>query len=89
MTGLDVFALFVLFVLVMSVLAAVIYLARWPGQIARERGHPQADAIAIAGWMGLITGVFWPLAMIWAFMCPVATQEAQAADSAEASEAAQ
>ena len=52
----------------MPVLAAfVVYkLGSLPGSIARSRGHPQADAINICGWMGIITIVLWPVAMVWA-----------------------
>jgi hypothetical protein len=51
------------------VLAYVIYrLGGLPGAIARARNHPQADAVAICGWMGILTLVLWPLAMIWAYL---------------------
>ena len=57
---------------VMPVLAGyVIYrLGSLPGSIARSRGHPQADAINICGWMGIITIVLWPIAMVWAHLVP-------------------
>jgi cytochrome b561 len=52
-------------------LAYVIYrLGSLPGEIARSRNHPQADAINICGWMGLITLVLWPLALVWAYLAP-------------------
>lgn len=41
-----------------------------PGSIARSRGHPQADAITICGWMGIITIVLWPIALVWAHLVP-------------------
>lgn len=57
---------------IMPVLIAyVIYrLGGLPGAIARSRNHPQADAIAICGWMGILTLVLWPLALIWACLTP-------------------
>ena len=57
---------------VMPVLATfVIYkLGSLPGSIARSRGHPQADAINICGWMGIVTIVLWPIAMVWAYLVP-------------------
>lgn len=71
MSGLDLFALIVLLVIAASVLAAAIVLARLPGQIAKKRRHPQADAIGVAGWLGILgAGIFWPLALIWAFTKP-------------------
>jgi hypothetical protein len=39
-----------------------------PGRIAADRGHPQADAIRVLGWIGLITlGLAWPIALVWAY----------------------
>ncbi len=53
------------------VAAYVIYrLGRLPGAIARARNHPQADAVSICGWMGIITLVLWPLALVWAYLEP-------------------
>lgn len=50
-------------------LAYVIYrLGCLPGEIARSRNHPQAEAINICGWMGIITLVLWPLALTWAYL---------------------
>jgi hypothetical protein len=52
-------------------LAYVIYkLGSLPGSIARARGHPQADAVSICGWMGIVTIVLWPIALIWAHLVP-------------------
>jgi hypothetical protein len=53
-----------------------------PGEIARARNHPQADAISICGWMGIITLVMWPIAMVWAYMRP-STAVSAANSSAE------
>lgn len=90
MTGLDYFAWFVLIVLVLSLVAAVIVLGGLPGQIAASRGHPQRDAIRVAGWVGILFGgVFWPLALIWAFtrspFLPMEPPETEA-DAAEAAQ---
>lgn len=71
MTGLDIFALIVLIVLVAAGLAIWAILGAYPGKIARERNHPQADAIAMCGWWGVITlGILTPLAFIWAYSNP-------------------
>ncbi len=68
MTGLDIFAWIVLIVLILALLAGFIVLAMLPGKIARQRNHPQSDAINVAGWVGALgAGIFWPLALIWAF----------------------
>ena len=51
----------------------VVTLGQLPGRIARKRNHPQAAAITIASWLGLATGgLLWPLALIWAFLVPIA-----------------
>ena len=42
-------------------------LAVLPGRIARERGHPQAKAVQVAGVIGLVTGILWPFALVWAY----------------------
>ena len=64
---LDIFALIVMAVLIVVVIWLVVLLGPLPGKIARERGHPQADAIFVLGWIGLITlGVAWLVALVWA-----------------------
>jgi len=69
---LDYFAFIVLIVLIAVVIAAWIMLAMMPGQIARKRNHPQADAINVMGWWGAITmGVLAPIAWVWAYTKPV------------------
>lgn len=68
MSGLDIFAWVVLIILILTAIVGFVILAMLPGKIAKQREHPQADAISIAGWVGAITfGIFWPLALIWAF----------------------
>lgn len=74
MTGLDVFALFVLIVLAFTVVGIWVLLGMMPGRIARQRNHPQADAIGICGWWGVLTmGLLLPVAWIWAYTNPSAT----------------
>jgi hypothetical protein len=68
MTLLDLFALIVLAVLLLTVLAVLAFLAILPGKIASRRNHPQADAVRVAGWIGILTGgILWPLAIVWSF----------------------
>ena len=74
MTGLDIFALIVLIVLIAAALAIWAMLGMYPGKIARERNHPQADSIAVCGWWGAITlGILTPVAFIWAYSNPEAS----------------
>jgi len=71
MTALDVFALVILLVMVAVFVGGAILLAMWPGRVARERGHPRADAVAMCGWWGLATmGILLPVAWIWAYSWP-------------------
>ena len=72
MTGIDYFSWFVLIVIIVSIVVIFIALARLPGQTAMKRGHPHAEAINVAGWLGLLLtlGVVWALAMVWAFIQP-------------------
>jgi hypothetical protein len=70
-TALDVFALIVLLVLFVVAIGAWVALGMLPGRIARQRGHPQADAINVCGWFGVLTmGILLPLAYIWAYTNP-------------------
>ena len=68
-----VFAFLVLVLL--AVLAAYLFikLAFWPRNVARERGHPQADAINVLSWTGLLltAGLGWIVALTWAYTKPV------------------
>ena len=57
----------VLIVMPIVVAFVIFTLGNLPGKIARSRGHPQAAAVGICGWMGIITLVLWPLAMVWAY----------------------
>jgi uncharacterized BrkB/YihY/UPF0761 family membrane protein len=71
MSILDLFALFVLFVLLAFVVVVWVVLGMLPGRIARARNHPQADAVNVCGWWGVITmGLLVPLAFIWAYYDP-------------------
>jgi len=71
MTGLDIFTFIVLGVLLGVTIALALLLGGLPGKIASQRGHPQVDAIRVAGWLGLLTlGLLWPFALIWAFTRP-------------------
>ena len=68
---LDVIAFIVFGILFLAIVVAIVALGSLPGNIARRRGHPQADAITVAGWLGIASlGVLWPIAFIWAFLRP-------------------
>lgn len=76
MTGLDYFTFVVLTVLIAVGLYAAFVLGELPGRIAEKREHPQAEAIRVAGWIGLLTlGLLWPFALIWAYTRPTPHHE--------------
>lgn len=76
MSGYDVFAWIVLVILA-ACLVAVFCIAGWlPGHIAKTRGHPQAEAVTVAGRVTLIFGfALWPVALIWAYVDVPASSE--------------
>ena len=57
----------VLFLLVMSALVFLVWLAGLPGRIAIARKHPDAEAVKVMGYAGFLTVVAWLQAFIWAF----------------------
>ncbi len=68
---LDLFALLILAVLAASLVGLWVLLGMMPGRIARKRGHPQAEAIAVCGWWGAVTlGLLSPIAYVWAYTNP-------------------
>jgi hypothetical protein len=72
----DIFAWIVFILLIAIILAVFVALGLLPGHIARKRGHPWAEAVAVGGWVTLIFGfVFWPLVMIWAYVDVPAKRE--------------
>jgi hypothetical protein len=79
---LNILALFVMLVLIVVILVLAAWIGRAPGKIARQRNHPQAEAISVCGWIGLITlGPPWIVAMVWAFTKPRAAASSE--DSAQ------
>ena len=71
----GIFSLFVLTCLVAATIGVVVWLAMLPGKIAFKREHPQAEAIRMAGWLGILTGIVWILALIWAYTRPGAGRQ--------------
>ena len=74
----DVFAFVVFGILFLAIIVAIVGLGSLPGNIARRRDHPQADAITAAGWIGIASlGILWPIAFVWAFLRPTNNTDAQ------------
>ena len=81
----DIFAFIVFAVLLAVAVIIIVGLGSLPGAIARKRGHPQAAAVNVASWLGLaMLGILWPLALIWAFMKPSASESTPAASKSGA-----
>lgn len=63
---------YVTFATLMSLVAlgivAYCWLAGLPGRIAIARKHPEAEAVKLLGWAGLLPTIYpWVQAFIWAF----------------------
>lgn len=69
MGALDIFAWIVLLILVASGVAMIAIAGSLPGHIAHTRGHPQEQAVRVAGWVTLILAFpLWPVALVWAYL---------------------
>lgn len=69
---LEIFALIVLMVLVAVSIWLIVLIGNIPGNMARAADHPQAEAISILAWVGLLTlGLGWFIALVWAKTKPV------------------
>ena len=73
MSGIDIFAWVVLVIMIATVLVVFVVLGVLPGKVARQRQHPQEQAIQVASWLALIFGfAAWPFVLVWAYLRPVA-----------------
>jgi hypothetical protein len=80
MSMIDLFAWLVLIVLALSTVAVIVFLAMLPGMIARQRHHPWASAVTVAGWVTLFLGfALWPVVLIWAYVDIPAVSRREAA----------
>jgi hypothetical protein len=57
----------IMFTCVLLGLTFIVWFAGLPGRIAIARKHPDAEAIKIMGYAGLLVAVPWVQAFIWAF----------------------
>lgn len=84
----DIFALIVILVVVAAVIWIVVTLGSLPGKIAQEKQHPQAEAINILGWIGILTlGIGWFVAIVWAYAKPPGAVKNELANRIESLEA--
>jgi hypothetical protein len=66
-SGWDYITFLTLAIVGFSFVLFVIWLGGLPGRIAIARKHPDADAVRVMGWAGLLAVVPWIQAFIWAF----------------------
>ncbi len=76
MTALDIFALIILITIGATALLIFVVLGMLPGKVAKQRSHPQHEAINIGSWIALVAGgVLWPLILIWSYTKVPTSQE--------------
>jgi hypothetical protein len=64
----DYLTFLTLFLCVVAGVASWVWLAGLPGRIAIARRHPDAEAVKLLGWAGLLPTIYpWVQAFIWAF----------------------
>lgn len=64
----DYLTFLTLLLTVVCVVSAWVWLAGLPGRIALARKHPEAEAVKLLGWAGLLPTIYpWVQAFIWAF----------------------
>jgi len=69
---LSYFSLAVLLIGLMLVFYTFIYIHDIPYEIAKKRGHSQAEAIHVACWLSLFTlHAIWPIVYLWAIAKPL------------------
>jgi len=64
-------SLFIVLMCVIIIVVGIWKVHTLPGVIAKKRNHPQAEAIEITAYLGLIAFPLWMAALIWAYLRPV------------------
>jgi hypothetical protein len=70
MDRLDVISLAILFLIILMGVGIVLVLGWLPGSVSQKRHSPWAEAINVAGWLGLLFPPIWMGALICAFIRP-------------------
>ncbi len=68
MSVLDIVSLLILAILIVGALCLILIVAAIPGRLAKQRHSPWAEAINVAGWIGVLLPPIWMLALIAAFV---------------------
>lgn len=71
MSFIDIFTWIVLLIIIATVVGVFVLMGLWPGKVASQNNHPQAEAIKIGSWVALIMGfALWPVVLVWAYTKP-------------------
>jgi len=78
MSFIDIFTWIVLLITVATVVGVFVFMGLWPGKVASQNNHPQAEAIKIGSWVALIMGfALWPVVLVWAYTKPTSSKTAE------------
>ena len=78
MTFIDIFTWIVLLIIVVTLVGVFVFMGLWPGKVASQNNHPQAEAIKIGSWVALIMGfALWPVVLVWAYTKPTNAKTAE------------
>jgi len=61
----DYVTLAALMFIVVCSMVLVLFILGLPGRIARQRNHPEAEAVNLMGWLGFLGVIPWVNALIW------------------------
>jgi len=64
---LEIISLFLIFFSVIVIVLGIIKIHTYPGKIAKERNHPQTEAIEVTSLLGLLIFPLWMAALVWAY----------------------
>jgi hypothetical protein len=64
---LEIISLFIITFAVLTIVLGIIKIHTYPGRIAKERGHPQTEAIEVTSLLGLLIFPLWMAALVWAY----------------------
>jgi hypothetical protein len=65
--NLNIVAVGLIFFSVIIIILGIIKIHTYPGKIAKQRNHPQTDAIEVASLLGLLIFPIWMFALVWAY----------------------
>lgn len=63
----EIISLFLIFFSVIVIVLGIIKIHTYPGKIAKDRNHPQTEAIEVTSLLGLLVFPLWMAALVWAY----------------------